>query len=224
MTLKTKLKTIVFMGSARNKAAHWGGDVRLGDRVLKHVVKTLSERTKRFGDETITHDTQVVDPREVFGKDGALSELSAGELLVPTYYVKELPPKAQVLKDQITGADCYLIVSPEYNHVVPPALSSIMGHFGGSCYITKPCGIVTYSPGPWGGQRGALSIVTMTHGLGCLPVSKMVGYPLVASIFDEDGTPIDPEHSMLEQLPEMLSQLEWIAVAMKNQKEKVGSW
>jgi chromate reductase len=218
------LKTVVFLGSAKSITPPWGGDARLGDRVLKHVISALQSRNVVLGTESITHDVSVVDPAVVFGPDGALAQISAGELKAPAFFYKQLPPKAQALQDLIQSADCYVIVSPEYNHVLPPALASVMGHFGGSCYACKPSGIITYSPGPWGGQRAALSIVSMTHELGCLPVSKMVGYPLASSMFLDDGTPQDPANRMLNQLPDMLKQLEWMAVAMKNQRDQVGGF
>jgi|UniRef100_A0A8J9SDT2 NAD(P)H-dependent FMN reductase len=216
------LKTVVFMGSSRSVTPPWGGDVRLGDRVLKWVESTLQSRKEKLGDEIITHDFSVVDPKDVFAEGGALAEISRGDLTVPTFFLKELPPKAQALKDLINAADCYVVVSPEYNHTVPPALASLMGHFGGSNFSAKPSGIVTYSPGPWGGMRAAMTICNMCHELGCLPVSKLCGLPTVASILNEDGSPIDPSHRMLAQLPGMLTQLEWMAVAMKTQREKTG--
>ena len=212
------------MGSAKNMSPPWGGEARLGDRVLTHVQTTLESRSMTLGSETITHKVSIVDPIDVFGKDGALSEISAGELLAPAFFYKQLPAKAQALQDLIAGADCFVIVSPEYNHVMPPALASVMGHFGGSCYSCKPSAIVTYSPGPYGGQRAALSIVSMTHELGCLPVSKMVGYPMPDQLFQADGSPKDPAHRMLKQLPDMLTQLEWMAVAMKDMRDRVGKF
>jgi chromate reductase len=221
---KQILKTVVFMGSARNTSPPWGGDVRSGDRVLEWVKSALKSRKELLGDEEITHDVSVVDPKDMFAPGGALAEVSAGEMTVPTFFLKELPPKTQALKDLISDADCYLIVSPEYNHVVPPALASIMGHFGGSCYKAKPSAIVTYSPGPWGGMRAAIPICTMCHELGCLPVSKLCGIPTVTELLKEDGTPVDPDHRMLKQLPEMLTQLEWMAVAMKKQRLLTGSF
>lgn len=216
------LKTVVFMGSARNAVPPWGGDARLGDRVLKWVVNTLTERKGSLGADTIVHDLEVIDPVDCFGPDGALTEISAGELTTPTFFLKELPPKAAALKDKISSADCYLIVSPEYNHVAPPALTSIMGHFGGSCFACKPSAIVTYSPGPWGGMRAAMTICNMAHELGCLPVSKLCGLPMVGDLIEIDGKPKDPDHRMLKQLPSMLDQLEWMAVAMKRQRDETG--
>lgn len=192
--------------------------------MLKWVVASLTAREGKVGSDTIKHELAVVDPLEVFGKDGALSEISSGELTTPTFFLKELPPKAQALKDTVVGADCYIVVSPEYNHVVPPALASVMGHFGGSCYAAKPSAVVTYSPGPWGGMRAAMPICNMCHELGCLPVSKLCGLPAVGDLFDVDGKPKDPEERMLKQFPQMLDQLEWMAIAMKRQRDDTGLW
>ena len=98
-----------------------------------------------------------------------------------------------------------------------------MGHFGGFCYAYKLSGIVTYSNGPLGGMRAAMSIQVMLHELGCLPVSKLCGFPLVADLLDSDGIPKDPAARMLKQLPGMLDQLEWMAVAMKRQRDETGT-
>ena len=106
------------------------------------------------------HDVTIIDPLEVFGEGGALSSISAGELRLPTYFAKpdSLPKEATNLMDTIRNADCILVISPEYNHTVPPALSSLMGHFGGSLYKCKPSGIITYSSGPFAGQRAMIGI------------------------------------------------------------------
>lgn len=216
------LKTVIFMGSSRNVVPPWGGDARTGDRVLKWVQETLQRRRATLGDEVLVHDVSLIDPKDVFGTSGALANISRGDLTAPTFFLKELPPAAQALKDQVCAADCYLVVSPEYNHVVPPALASVMGHFGGSCYAFKPSGVITYSPSPFGGMRGAVSICTMCHELGCLPVSKLCGLPNVSELLNQDGSPVNPDARMLGQLPKLLEQLEWMAVAMKNQRELTG--
>ena len=145
-------------------------------------------------------------------------------MTTPTFFVKEddLPADVKAIKQTIVDADCYVIVSPEYNHTVPPALASLMGHFGGSCYAFKPSAIVTYSVGPWAGMRAAMSIQLMCHELGCLPVSKLCGFPSVAELFNEDGTAKDSEARMLKQLPAMLGQLDWMGVAMKRQRDLTG--
>ena len=64
-----------------------------------------------------------------------------------------------------------------------------------------------------------LPLKIMCHELGCLPVSKLCGLPSPSDLLEADGTPKDANHRLLvEQLPELLTQLEWMAVAMKNQR------
>lgn len=226
MSSKT-LRTVIFLGSARDIIPPWGGDKRLGDRIAKWVTSTLDARSGKLGDDTvITHSYTVVDPLEVFGPGGALTGFTGAEMRAPTFFMKndDLPAKTKQLMETIREADSFLIISSEYNHTAPPALTSVMGHFGGSLYKCKPSGIVTYSPGPWGGVRAAKSIVGMTHELGCISVSKICAIPTVSDLFDEQGIPKDANHRMLKQLPEMLDQLEWMAVAMKNQRESSGAF
>ena len=139
MTTNITLKTVVFLGSARNIVAPWGGDSRLGDRVANWVKSTLSSRSEPLGDDQkVVHEVRVVDPLDVFGPDGALSH-SGGEMKAPVFFMNpaSLQPAVKQLQDAIKGADCYLIVSPEYNHSIPPALGSVMGHFGGSNYKVR---------------------------------------------------------------------------------------
>jgi NAD(P)H-dependent FMN reductase len=129
----------------------------------------------------------------------------------------------ETMKDAIKAADCFLVVTCEYNHTIPPALSSMLGHFGGSNYAFKPSGIVTYSPSPWGGTRAAMALRPMLSELGCLPVSKICCFPNANEMFKEDGQPSNAEDRMLQQLPGVLSQLEWMACAMASQREACGA-
>ena len=72
---KTTLKTMVLVGSARDVVPPWGGDSRLCDRVLKHVLKQLDGRSSRFGEITVAHEVTVVDPLVEFGAGTTLCPL-----------------------------------------------------------------------------------------------------------------------------------------------------
>ena len=118
------LKTVVFLGSARNVIPPWGGDARLGDRVTNWVKNELASRSGEIGSDKVTHDLHFVDPIEVFSKDDGALSYSGGELSAPTFFMGDkLPEKAKALQEIVRSADCYLIISPEYNHSIPPALS-----------------------------------------------------------------------------------------------------
>lgn len=195
------------MGSARNRPAPWGGPARLGSRVLRYVVQSLAART------TTTHEVTVLDPLE----------LRLPVLEAPTFYYAagEAPPELAAASEKVAAADCFVIVSPEYNHSIPPALSNLLDHFGGSTYACKPSGIVTYSNGQWGGMRAAMQLRAMTAELGCLSVSRICGIPNAGQAFNEDGVPEDAA-KWEKMLGGMLNQLEWMALAMKNHREAAG--
>jgi hypothetical protein len=71
-------------------------------------------------------------------------------------------------------------------------------------------------------MRCAVAARPFLSELGCIPVSALCGFPCATDLFNEDGSPKDPEARMLKQLPKMMSQLEWTAVAMKNMRETNG--
>jgi len=105
---KRVLKTVVFMGSSRDMKAFWGGDKRLGDRVLKHVVEVLTQRKSNVGSVKVEHDITVFDPLEVFGEEGALKS-SGSELKTPHFYFKagSAPKEMEEMRTIIRDADAY---------------------------------------------------------------------------------------------------------------------
>lgn len=212
------------MGSSRDVTPPWGGDKRLGDRVLKHVVNHIKTRREKIGEVKIKHEVTVYDPLVVFGKGGAIEDSGAG-IRTPHFFLAadKVSVEFAAMAATIKAADAYVIVTPEYNHSIPPALSGLMGHFGGSNYAYKPSAIVTYSPSPWGGMRVAMALRPMLAELGCVSVSKLTAFPDPGSLFKEDGTPTDPEARMLKQLPAMMTSLEWTAVAFANMREANGT-
>jgi len=214
------LKTVVFIGSARDISPPWGGSKRLGDRVLAWVVNELKARTKVHGPETVTHDVTVLDPKDIFGEGGALAA-SGAEVRTPSFFFPRdgVPPAIQALVDVVKSADCFVIVSPEYNHSIPPALTGLMSHFGASTYAFKPAATVTYSIGQWGGMRAAVALRPFLSELGIIPVSKLTALPAAQEILKEDGTPNNAEDKNLKIFAGSLDQLEFLALAVLKQKE-----
>jgi len=218
------LKTVLFMGSAKDISPPWGGPSRLGDGITEWVKKEISKRVSFLGNEEITHELTVYDPKEIFGKGGAL-ESSGAEIRFPHFFhgSGEAPDAMERMAKTIKEADCYLIVTPEYNHTIPPAITGMMGHFGGPYYAFKPSGIITYSIGPFAGARTAVALRPFLSELGCLPASKIACFSESGSIFEQDGTVKDENNRQLKQLDGVLTQVEWWAVACDNQREASGT-
>lgn len=103
------------------------------------------------------------------------------------YAEGKAPAAIETLAAQIEAADGYVMVSPEYNHSMSPALAHLLNHFGSSLFAYKPSAIVTYSAGQWGGARAAVAMRTFLSELGCLPVSAMIHLPKAQEVLDENG-------------------------------------
>ena len=181
----------------------WG---RLADRVGLFVRQQLQARG---------HEVTVFDPK--------VHQLP---LLVKAYHHYQpgggetRPAVLEEMGAAVRAADGYVVVSAEYNHSIPPALSNMLDHFGASMYSYKPSAICTYSPGPWGGRHCAIQLRTILSELGCLPVSNIFSVPDARNAINEKG---ECEERVLARFAKMLGQLEWHAHAMRAHREKVGT-
>lgn len=162
------LKLLVFLGSVRDSTPP--RPARLGCRVARACRDRLA---------TEGHEVELIDPLD----------LDLGGAFKPhfAYAQGKAPAALDDLAGQIAAADGFVMVSPEYNHSMSPALAHLLNHFGSSLYAYKPSAIATYSAGQWGGARAAVNMRTFLSELGCLPVSAMIHVPKAQEVFDEDG-------------------------------------
>jgi len=154
-----------------------------------------------------------------------LLEFNLPLLRQPHHWTKpgSAPKELDEMQQRLAKADCFVLVSPEYNHSMPPALSNFLDHFGGVNYAYKPSAICTYSAGPFGGVRAGMQLRAMTGELGCLSVSFMFAAPQVQNSLDETGKPVGATGELLVgQSKTVMKQLYWMGEAMKLQRERVG--
>lgn len=163
------VRSLVFLGSVRDSSPP--RPVRLGARVARSCAKQLQQGGV---------EAEIIDPINV-------------NLPIPfkpqfAFAAGRAPEDLEQLAAKIEKADCFVMVSPEYNHSMSPALANLLNHFGSSLFSFKPSAIVTYSAGQWGGARAAVNMRTFLSELGCLPVSAMVHIPKAQEVFRQDGT------------------------------------
>ncbi|MBY6195734.1 NADPH-dependent FMN reductase [Vibrio hangzhouensis] len=197
------MKLLIFLGSVRESTPP--RPARLGARVSDACQSLLM----RFYPEI---EVEIIDPLT----------LSFDAVFKPefAYSRSKVPQDLKQLAAKIEQADGYVMVSPEYNHSMSPALAHLLNHFGSSLFSYKPSAIVTYSAGQWGGARAAVSMRTFLSELGCLPVSAMIHIPNAASVFDEKGD-VQNEASQQEwdsYMNRTLAQLIWWAEGAKVQR------
>ena len=124
----------------------------------------------------------------------------------------EAPAVLERLAGQIRGADALIVVSAEYNHSIPPALSNLLDHFLEE-YFWKPSAIACYSAGPFGGVRAAMQLRAMLGELGMPSIPSLFPVPKVQDAFEADGRPKDEAYR--QRADKFLGELEWYAGALK---------
>ena len=195
------LNLLVFLGSVRDSTPP--RPARLGCR----VARACRDRLAAEG-----HEVRLIDPLD----------LDLGGAFKPHFAHAQgkAPAALDDLAGRIAAADGFVMVSPEYNHSMSPALAHLLNHFGSSLYAYKPSAIATYSAGQWGGARAAVNMRTFLSELGCLPVSAMIHVPKAQEVFDEDGryAPSVDEERWDGYLGRTFAQLIWWAEAARRQR------
>ncbi|MEG3767479.1 NAD(P)H-dependent oxidoreductase [Alteromonas sp. 14N.309.X.WAT.G.H12] len=197
------MKFLVFLGSVRDSTPP--KPARLGARVARACIECLQQR---FDGCDVTLIDALDYPMEpVFKPHFA-------------YPKSKVPEALEQLAQKIEAADGYIMVSPEYNHSLSPALANLLNHFGSSLFSYKPSAIVTYSAGQWGGMRAAVAMRTFLSELGCLPVSAMIHVPKAQEVFTEEGTvQADEEQAAwFDYFSLTFNQLFWWAQGAKRQR------
>ncbi len=179
---------------------------RLGDRVAKWVVRTLGKR----GHEAVLVDAAelklpLIDKMWKELKDGAPAGLEGVR--------SKLEPLAALYR----RADGLLVVSAEYNHSAPPALTNLLDYFLEE-YFWKPSGIVCYSASPFGGVRAAMQLRALLPEIGMPTIPSIQPVPTAGSALSEDGVPLTQE--LAERSARFFEEFEWYMRAFKAEREK----
>jgi NAD(P)H-dependent FMN reductase len=190
--MKVGLKIVVLVGSVRSD--------RQGIKVARFVERSLAGRG---------HDVTMVDP--------AIIQLPLLDRMYKEYPKGAAPPQLETLAGLYREADAFVVVSGEYNHSIPPALSNLLDHFLEE-YFWRPSAIVCYSAGGFGGVRAAMQLRAMLCELGMPSIPSLFPVPKVQDAFDEDGRPHDVRVD--GRFVKFAAELEWYAGALAEQRAK----
>jgi NAD(P)H-dependent FMN reductase len=186
------LNIAVFYGSVRSN--------RQGIKAAKFVVNELKKRE---------HEVTLVDPLE--------HKLPLLDKMYKEYEKGQAPEVLEKLATIIRAADAFVIVSGEYNHSIPPALSNLLDHFLEE-WFWRSSAIVCYSAGSFGGVRAAMQLRAMLGELGMPSIPSIFAVSKVQDSFDDDGKALDENY--LRMIGKFLDELEWYALALKDGREK----
>jgi NAD(P)H-dependent FMN reductase len=183
----TPLDLLVIYGSVRHE--------RQGIKAARFIVGECATRG---------HRAALVDPMD--------DQLPLLDRMYKEYGPGQAPEVLTRLAGQIKAADAFIIVSGEYNHSIPPALSNLLDHFLEE-YFWRPSAIVCYSAGAFGGVRAAMQLRAMLCELGTPSIPSLLSIPAVQNAFDDEGRPKDDGYH--RRAARFLDELEWYARALK---------
>jgi len=188
----------VLLGSVRSD--------RMGERAAKWAVHQLEARG---------HEAVVVDPAEL--KLPILDRMWKEIKGRPSAGQAELHGKLKRLADLYARADGFCVVSAEYNHSIPPALSNLLDYFLEE-YFWRPSAIVCYSATPFGGVRAAMQLRALLAEVGMPSIPSIQPIPTVGTALTADGVPLTQQ--LAERTGRFFDEFEWYMRAFKSEREK----
>lgn len=151
----------------------------------------------------------LVDPKEY--------NLPILDLMYKEYPKGNAPENLEKLHSIFAAADGFILLTGEYNHSIPPALTNLMDYFREE-YFFKPAAIASYSGGPVSGMRSAIQTRIFCGELGMTTQKTILGIPNIREAFDLDGNPID--ESLHSKIKRFLDEFEWYANTLKDARAK----
>jgi NAD(P)H-dependent FMN reductase len=186
------MKFAVLVGSVRSD--------RQGIKAARFVARSLTARG---------HDVTLVDAVQL--------QLPLLDRMYKEYAPGSAPETLERLAAIYRACDGFVVVSGEYNHSIPPALSNLLDHFLEE-YFFRPSAIVCYSAGQFGGVRAAMQLRAMLGELGMPSISSIFPIPSIAKALSECGEAIDPAFD--RRFVRFATEFEWYAGALSDARLK----
>lgn len=188
----------VLQGSVRSE--------RMGDRAAKWVIAQLQAR----GHEAVLVDAAALDLPLL---DKMWKEIKQDP---PAAYA-ELHRKLSPIAELYARADGYVIVSAEYNHSVPPALTNLIDYFLEE-YAFRPSAIVCYSAGAYGGVRAAMQLRALLPEVGLPTIPSLQPIPSIGKSLSADGVALTQD--LAEKSGKFFDEFDWYLRAFKAERSK----
>ena len=188
----------VLQGSVRTE--------RMGARAAKWVISQLKAR----GHEAVLIDAAALDLPLLDKMWKELKEDTSAES-------SSLRLKLAQIAELYARADGYVMVSGEYNHSIPPALTNLIDYFLEE-YAFRPSAIVCYSVGSYGGVRAAMQLRALLPEVGLPTIPSLQPIPLIGTSVSAEGVALTQD--LAEKSGKFFDEFDWYMKAMKAGREK----
>ena len=134
--------------------------------------------------------------------------------------IQNTPDEFKPLAKRIFEANAFVIVTPEYNGSYSPAMKNLLDHFPKQHH--KTFGIVTASPGAFGGMRAAQHLLLLVPALFGIASPTLLVVPAVDKKFTPDGDLLDP--SFENSIHNFITEFLWLGERLVKQPEGITSF
>jgi len=115
--------------------------------------------------------------------------------------------------ETVARADAFVIITPEYDHVPPAALTNALQYLMQE-WAYKPAGFVSYG-GVSAGLRGVQQTKLLLNALRMVPVLEAVSIPFFAQHIDREKGSFEPGETQEKAAQAMLAELHKLATALR---------
>ncbi|ORY43004.1 flavo protein [Rhizoclosmatium globosum] len=133
----------------------------------------------------------------------------------------DCPPSLHEAAKSFQKCDAFLLVSPEYNYTIPPAISNTLDYFYSDEFNLKPVGVASYSMGSFGGVRAATAMMPLFQCVGLVGIIKQFPVPTIQNALNEEGELLEKTSypKMKENFKGFASELIWFAETLGEGKK-----
>lgn len=156
----------------------------------------VAQHVKRIAEQSGTWDVSYVDPKIV--------------------QIEREAESNEFYSRATAEADAFFIVTPEYNHMFPGSLKTILDTEFGN-YLHKPVVVAGVSSGKFSGVRAIASLAEVLREIGLVMSSKEVNIGPVSEMYDEHGNPASEVSETA--IKKAFEDLKWLAEALKNARD-----
>jgi NAD(P)H-dependent FMN reductase len=186
------------------------------DRIRVAVILS-SVRKGRFGPKIANWFVGTADQRD----DIEVDLIDLADFPLPTALTDQPAPEVAELlgafSARLSGADGFVVVTPEYNHSFPASLKAALDWTQHEWHA-KPVGFVGYG-GLAGGLRAVQQLKHIFTELHAVPVRDAVSFHSPWAQFDSEGNLTEPAHA--ESAAKVLwERLSWWALATREAKAR----
>ena len=128
--------------------------------------------------------------------------------------IDKTPDELKPIAEKIFNSDAFILVTPEYNGSYSPALKNLLDHFPKQNH--KTFGIVTASPGAFGGMRAAQQLLLLIPALFGIASPYLLLVPAVDKKFTPDGDLLDP--SFENSIHNFITEFLWLSEKITEEK------